>query len=138
MTDDLRALDEEIARARGWVRHDGLWTRDEWSPFGTFGPDVEWAHEIMAMVRGGRFLDCEDPRTAPPPFSSEWALAGPLLAESGDDPDVASASVELCEDGWDCVIQTGALGTFRTFDGTSATPCEAIARAWLAWARGKA
>jgi hypothetical protein len=123
MTDDARAaelrkLDAEIAKMRGWTQDalecgchrgeillrpppggDPLWLDDE-----TGEPSLHGRHD-------------------PPPFSSEWALAGPLLAE------IARVDRLAPRDG-------EARGED---DGGAAwgTP-EFWARWWLAWKQGKA
>ena len=124
MTDvaTLRELNEEIALASGWRRQDapgglgGIW----YPPPG---------HASAILVHAPDY---------PPPFSSEWALAGPLLEEMGEDRatletvDLGGIDDEDDLPGWECSWQRSP-GIFDA--GSASSPCEAIARAWLAHAK---
>lgn len=131
--DDLRALDEKIAWLRGWIRRKRtsgiLIPGDAW-----IAPD---AAEARAMRCG--LIECNGVNvtgyigTQPPPFSSEWALAGPLLTE---------ANIELDPFG----IGGWRANYYRLNDdgedehGESFScpePTECIARAWLAWRKSQ-
>lgn len=108
---DLRALDEEIARLRGWVV--------------VTVPFVSaWPRRWKAADGSGE-RDCDTEclplyTDDPPPFSSDWALAGPLLVEMG------GAVSPHEDDGW-------IAGQDFLIGSRGATPTEAIARAWLVW-----
>jgi hypothetical protein len=140
MTDDARAvelrkLDEEVARLRGWTfSPDGARGNAHWrpAPVGRDEPlslDLAWFHSVRLVM---------DPE--PPPFSREWALAGPLLTEmrgsvewlglAGDDTPWRATGFL----GGDDLVRPAPA---RDVTARGATPTEAIARSWLAWKRGR-
>lgn len=129
----LRELDAEIARLRGW-RHDptsprGLGIR--WRPAATL-PEYEWNAARYALAdRDGTLQELDD---APPPFSSEWALAGPLADELAAAAEL-QVTIETCDSGWECCVEHPESGAF--WIGTGETAPEAIARAYLAWRRSQ-
>lgn len=132
--DGLRALDEEIARLRGWQPdEDGDWFETP-----------SWAHGVPAY--GDRLG-----KRAPPPFSREWSFAGPLLVEMSGG--VAPMPPSFARPGWGWIAQDCGSNVLICRDvdtqecvevwkggsrGGGATPCEAIARAWLAWKKASA
>ena len=111
MTDDLRALDEDIARLRGWTLiADGS---GRWMPVTSSA-----SREDYAMGDGSRGFP------GPPPFSREWALTGLLL---DDLLDAADAPMDGAGMG-DLLAQAvaGPEGRLRV-----------IASTWLVWKRGR-
>lgn len=89
----------------------------------------------------------------PPPYSTDWAFAGPLLEEmaSGCDLDASRPLyVTLANAGGHHYVnrrgitgdtahcqECGALtAMINKGNGVAVSPTEAIARAWLAWKKG--
>lgn len=79
-----------------------------------------------------------------PPYSRDWALAGPLLEEMHrlDSDRAPCGSVGAFGDGrWSANVDTGASDTLfyalRGSEFQGDTPTEAIARAYLAWKRAQ-
>lgn len=118
---ELIALDAEITVARGWVRA-VYRSAIAWEPPRS-SPDY-----LGAPWKGtdgvGIYRRCDGP---PPPWSSSWAFAGPLLLE------IPGAALVPGAWGW-------FVGDVRRLDMNRchATPQESIARAWLAWKRAQA
>ena len=129
MTADLDALDAEIALLRGWTAADGATVK--WWPRTTNATQDADARAWDSILQGS-------PESSPPPFSREWALAGPLMGEFGD-VRLFSPAPDLST--WLCVWHEGRGGS--PHDGaerreeTGAIGPEAIARAWLAWKRAQ-
>lgn len=152
---DLAALDEEIARLRGWIvsKAVGAWQSGR-------APDVDgiWHDEIRALAEHPSTMTWDPMGDAPPPFSSSWSLAGPLLEEMAESAAFPSDGVMLLADRFDggdvsWFVSPGArfvrgygpdggghTATSLAFEASgggrrSIAGPESIARAWRAWAK---
>lgn len=133
-TNELRALDEEIARLRGWAVRRGILA----------GAIVEawWPDADSAQGDCYAAGECSGPQDSAPGYSSSWGLAGPLLEEAAPG---ANVTLENCDAGgeeesdvcaWEvCIVMHEPPRPY--YIGTGATPYEAIARAWLAWRKAQ-
>lgn len=126
MTDRLREIDEAIARLRGWTNPGGSW----FCPASEAQPVHDW---WMTNALGDDAYAGWSEHD-PPPFSSWWAVAGPLLEEAGL---ALYAPRPPNVEGWLACWRGvgGCEGCESSEEG--ATPTEAIARAWLAANGGK-
>ena len=116
----LDELDAEIARLRGWD-DDGGGIAD--------GILWRWTNATPEHER-----EYEPEGAGPPPFSREWALAGPLLEEMRDtDATLSPCVIPRGQSAWQ--VEWSVRGS-RAVLTKAWFPCEAIARAWLAWKRG--
>lgn len=129
---ELRALDEEIARLRGWTLDSGGW-RPPWHA-------KQWEHNYWLI-----FGPVGEP-DVPLPFSTSWALAGPLLEEMAARTDGGFSHGVVATN---CYGDAGPIewaagpGAWSVAEAGDcecehgAAPCEAIARAWVAWRKAR-
>lgn len=114
-------VDEEIARARGWItrRRDGdIGPIDAWEP----GPSGVPAHEDQ-WLRRGQSAGNQILAWAPI-YSRRWALAGPLLEE------MARAARPVPG-----TTIPASVSAAMAMDEMDEMDPESAARAWLAWHR---